>query len=442
MTNTLTLDLLDAMHRRNALARVNLCLVALFLFTLPVHAQSLQQIIASTLPSHPSAQGQRALVQSAEAGVDSARWQFYPTPSVSIETASASTSDRLYQGDNRVSTLRLQQPLWTGGRLTAGVDKAEAGLILSQAALEEVRLQVGLRVVQAYGDWLSAYLNTLANEKSLATHLRLREQVKRRVSEGASAESDLTLAVARLESIAADVTAARTQADIALARLGQLMGSPVDGAALAQAVALPLDVGSPGRAGVQALLEMALGINPTVAKAQAQALVQEAALVERRADLSPELYARVERQYGNYNFPNGAPENRLFIGLTTRFGAGLSAQSNIAAARAQHAAALTEVEAQSRTMSEQVLSDYALAVSVAARLTSMHASLKAADEVSASYDRQFLAGRKSWLDLMNAARELAQTEAQLANLQSTQVVVTWRLAAYTRGIEALTAGVK
>jgi adhesin transport system outer membrane protein len=193
---------------------------------------------------------------------------------------------------------------------------------------------------------------------------------------------------------------------------------------------------------VQALLEMALGINPTVAKAQAQALVQEAALVERRADLSPELYARVERQYGNYNFPNGAPENRLFIGLTTRFGAGLSAQSNIAAARAQHAAALTEVEAQSRTMSEQVLSDYALAVSVAARLTSMHASLKAADEVSASYDRQFLAGRKSWLDLMNAARELAQTEAQLANLQSTQVVVTWRLAAYTRGIEALTAGVK
>ena len=424
------------------LCRACLYFTVFFIWSYSSYAQTIENLIASALATHPSTQGQRALVQSAEAGVDSARWQFYPTPSVSMETASASTSDRLYQGDNRVSTLRLQQPLWTGGRLTAGVDKAEAGLNVSQAALEEVRLQVGLRVVQAYGDWLSAYLNTLANEKSLATHLRLREQVKRRVSEGASAESDLTLAVARLESISADVTAARTQADIALARLGQLMGSPVDGAALAQAVALPLDVGSPGRAGVQALLEMALGINPTVAKAQAQARVQEAALVERRADLSPELYARVERQYGNYNFPNGAPENRLFIGLTTRFGAGLSAQSNIAAARAQHAAALTEVEVQSRAVSEQVLSDHALAVSVAARLTSMHASLKAADEVSASYDRQFLAGRKSWLDLMNAARELAQTEAQLANLQSTQVVVTWRLAAYTRGIEALTAGVK
>ena len=38
---------------------------------------------------------------------------------------------------------------------------------------------------------------------------------------------------------------------------------------------------------------------------------------------------------------------------------------------------------------------------------------------------------------MNAARELAQTETQLADLQSTQVVVTWRLVAYTRGIDAM-----
>lgn len=401
------------------------------------YAQRLEQLINSALATHPAAEGQRALVQSAAASVDSASWQFYPTPSVSIETATASATDRLYQGDNRVATVRLQQPLWTGGRLTAGMDKATAGLVVSQAALEEVRLQLGLRVVQAYGDWLSAYLKTLANEKSLATHVRLREQVKRRLTAGASAESDLTLAVTRLESIAADVTAARALAEVALARLGQLLGSPVDGALLAQAVAAPRDPANVGRTGVQALLEAALGINPTVAKAQAQARVQEAVVGERRADLMPEVYARIERQYGNYNFSNGEPQNRLFIGLTSRFGAGLSTLSNVEAARSQYAAALTEIEAQSRTVSEQVLSDYSLALSVASRMASIHASLKAAEDVSASYDRQFLAGRKSWLDVMNAARELAQTETQLADLQSTQLVVTWRLDAYTRGIDTV-----
>ena len=400
---------------------------------LSVHAQVLEQLIASALASHPSAQGQRALVQSAEAGVDSARWQFYPTPSVSVETANASAADRLYEGDNRVSTLRLQQPLWTGGRLSAGMDKAAAGLVVSQASLEEVRLQLGLRVVQTYGDWLSAHLKTLANEKSLATHVRLREQVKRRLTEGASAQSDLVLAVARLEGISADVTAARAQGEIALARLGQLLGSPVDGLALTAVLASPRALNG----GAQALLERAIGINPTVTKAQAQARVQEAVIEERRADLMPEVYVRIERQYGNYNFPNGEPQNRLFIGLTSRFGAGLSTVSNIEAARTQHAAALTEIEVQSRTVSEQVLADYALGLSAASRMASIQASLRAAEDVSASYDRQFLAGRKSWLDVMNAARELAQTETQLADLQSTQVVVTWRLVAYTRGIDAV-----
>jgi adhesin transport system outer membrane protein len=413
-----------------------LCLAAL----LPLSAQAnvLEQLIASSLASHPAAQGQRALVQSAEAGVDSARWQFYPTPSVSIETANAGAADSLYQGDSRVSTMRLQQALWTGGRLSSGMDKAEAGLVVSQASLDEVRLQLGLRVVQAYGDWLSSHLKVLALEKSLATHVRLREQVRRRLAEGASAESDLTLAVTRLEAISADITAARTQGEIALARLGQLQGRPVDGAALAVALAAPRAFSG----SAQALLDMALGINPTLVKAGAQARMQEAVIGERRADLLPEVYARVERQYGNYNFANGASQNRLFIGLASRFGAGLSTLSNVEAARAQHAAALSEIEVQTRTVSEQLLADHATAVSTGSRMASLKASLKAAEDVSASYDRQFLAGRKSWLDVMNAARELAQTETQLADLQSTLVVVSWRLGAYTRGIDAVTQGVK
>ena len=398
-------------------------------------AQVLEQLIATALATHPSTQSQRALVASAEAGLDSARWQFYPTPSVSLENASASATDPLYQGDKQVATFRLQQPLYTGGRLSAGADKAQANLDQSQATQDDTRQQLALRVVQTYGDWLSAHLKTLANEKSLATHVRLREQVKRRLSEGASAQSDLVLAVARLEGISADVTAARAQGEIALAWLGQLLGSPVDGLALTTVLASPRALNG----SAQALLERAIGINPTVTKAQAQARVQEAVIGERRADLLPEVYARIDRQYGDYNVANGAPQNRLFIGLTSRFGAGLSSLSNVEAARRQHAAAMSEIEVQSRTVSEQVLADYALGLSAASRMASIQASLRAAEDVSASYDRQFLAGRKSWLDVMNAARELAQTETQLADLQSTQLVVTWRLAAYTRGIDAVTA---
>ena len=407
-------------------------------FSISASAQKLENLIALALSSNPLTKSQQTLVESAKVGVDSAKWQFYPTPSVSVEMANTSSADLLYQGDKRVSIGRIQQPLWTGGRLSAGVNKAEAGLALSQASLEEARLQLGLRLVQAYGDWLSAHLKTLANEKSLATHIRLHDQVKRRVNEGTSANSDLTLAIARLEAISAELTAVRAQGEIAIARLGQFLGNPVDAALLMKEVASPYSL----TGNMQGILEQAIDMNPSIIKAQATARVQEVVIDEKRADLSPEIFVRAERQYGNYTFANGPPENRFFVGLTSRFGAGLSTFSSIEAARLQHNAALTDIEVQTRVVNEQVLSDYALAQSIASRIAAIYKSLSAANDVLSSYNRQFLAGRKSWLDVMNAARELTQTETQLADLHATQVIVTWRLGAYTRGIGALTEEVK
>jgi adhesin transport system outer membrane protein len=397
-------------------------------------AQTLEYLIQAALATHPSTQSQLALVASAVAGLDSARWQFFPTPSVSLESASASATDPLYQGDKQVAILRLQQPLYTGGRLSAGAEKAQASLNQSKATQDDTRQQLALRVVQAYGDWLGAHLKTQANEKSEQTHNRLRDQVRRRIDEGVSADSDLVLALGRLDAIRADVTAARTQRDMALARLGQLVGHPVAHNALAPAVAAPRAVAPD----VQALLVQAQDISPSVRRAHAQAQVQAAIMAERRADLSPDVYLRLERQHGNFSSSNGTPESRLFLGMSTRLGAGLSTLSNVAGANSQWEAALAEVQVQLRAVGEQVLADHALAQSADARLAAVQASLSSAQEVADSYDRQFLAGRKSWLDVMNAARELAQTETLIADLLSTQVVVSWRLHFYTRGTEAVT----
>lgn len=402
----------------------------------PAPSPTLASLVRDALDSHPTTQSQRALVASAAAGVESARWQFYPTPSVSLENATTSGADPSYQGDNRVATLRLQQPLYSGGRLTAGADKAQASLDQSQAALEESRLQLSLRVVQAYGEWLSAHLKVQASQKNEDSHNRLLRQVQRRIDEGVSAESDRVLALGRLDAVRAEVTAAQVQGDMALARLGQLLGRPIAGDALTRTVATP----RPVSAQTAALLEQALGQSAAVQKAQSLVRVQEATVVERRADLLPEIYLRAERQYGNFNFTNGAPVNRLFVGVSSRLGAGLSGLSNVAAARSQLEAALAEVQVQTRNLNEQVLADHAQFTATERRLASVQASLRSAQSVSESFDRQFLAGRKTWLDVMNAARELAQTEAQIADLLSTQVVVSWRLSFYTQGIEAVTQG--
>lgn len=410
------------------------CLICLAIL-LPsfCRAETLEQLISSALLDHPAIQVQQAQKQAAEAGVDSATWQFYPTPSIAVENVHTSASDPSYQGDDTTASLRLQQPLWTGGRLIAGLKKAEAGAITSQASLEEASQQLALRVVQAYGDWLAAHLRIQAYDKSMATHVRLRELVKRRVEQGVSAENDLVLVISRLESITADIAMAHAQKDTALARLGQLLGRQIDAPSLNAAVAVP----RPVNADLQALLDQALSVNPTIQRAQAQAMVQEAVIAERRADLSPEVYARAERQYGNQTYSNAPPENRLFIGVTSRFGAGLSSLSNIEGAKAQHQAALEEVATQSRTVNEQVIADHVLAISSGKRLAALKISLKAAEEVSESYDRQFLAGRRTWQDMMNSVRELVQIEIQIADTKATQLLSSWRLSIYTQGLAAV-----
>lgn len=406
------------------------CLIALVLLPTTGQAQVLAQLVESVLASHPAAQTQRALVTAAQAGTDSARWQFYPTPSIAIESARATASNLSYQSDATVTTLRLQQPLWTGGRLTAGLKKAEAGLAVSQAALEEARQQLALRVVQNYGDWLAAYLKELAHQKSRARHERLGAQVKRRIEMGASSDSDLVLAISRLQTLESDQTVTRAQQQVALARLGQLLGQALSPDLLKSAIEQP----RPLLSSAQGAVDLALSINPALLKSRAQARAKEAAVAERQAELLPEVFIRAERQHGNHSAGGTAPFSRVFVGLSSRFGAGLSSLSNAEGAQAEYQAALGEVELQMRAVSEQVLTDHALATSSNQRLQALNESLKSAQAVSESFDRQFLAGRKTWLDVMNAVRELSQTELQLADLQSAQVVLSWRLSIFSDGL--------
>lgn len=415
--------------------KVRLCVTALLLLLpLCVWAGTLEQLITAALQSHPAVTAQRAQAQAAESGVDSALWQFYPTPSVAVEAVGGSGSDPNYRGDAYVTTLRLQQPLWTGGRLTAGLSKAQATATATQASLEEVRQQLALRVVQTYSDWLAAHGRGQSFDKSIEVHLRLSDQVNRRIEQGAAAQSDRILVESRLANLHSDSVQARGQRDTALARLGQLLGHSLEDAELIALLAPPRSV----NAKLQALLDVSA--HPTIQKMQAQAKVQEAVIDERRADLKPEVYLRAEQQFGNYSIANAASESRLFIGMNSRFGAGLSSQSNVQAARAQHQAALADVQVQERALSEQILADHALATLSQARMTALTASLAATGQVSESYERQFLAGRKTWQDVMNAAREINQTEVQLVEAQATQVAVTWRLAISTQGLAAVTGG--
>lgn len=404
----------------------------------PVYSGSIKALIVACTEQHPALLAQQASLLSSAAGVEVARWQYFPTPSVSVETVNAARSDFSYLGDERVTTLRLQQPVWAGGRLDAGVQKAESAWRQSQAVEKEVRRQLAIRAVQAYAEWLSSHLRLQVAQKSYETHAKLGAQVKRRAELGASAESDQSLVAVRMDAVSGEIAQFRGQMNAARSRLSQLMGRTVTDRELAAVSASPYSISM--RQSEVDLLELAVANSPGVERARETERGAAATVAERQAELWPQVYIRLERQFGNFAIKHTEPATRYFIGLSSSVGAGLSSQSAIGGALAQRQAAQSEIDQQERVVREEVLIDLEQLSMLEERYTAIRSSINAGSQIVDSYLRQFLAGRKTWTDVMNAVREEAQYQTLGAEINASRILLTWRLAINTYGLAVVLDG--
>jgi len=271
-----------------------------------------------------------------------------------------------------------------------------------------------------------------STEQSLATHQKLREQVQRRMELGVQSDADLQLAQTRLDSVRSDLSAARARVETYAVRLKQLIGQPINLGELLANLSSPLALS----VSQDMALEAALAINPTIQKARAQSQIQDAIVEENRSALLPDVYVRAERQFGAFSIQtSSAFQDRIFVGLSTQLGAGLTVLSNVKAAQARSLAAKEEVQTQTLSISEQVLTDYAQVTRLAEQTQALASALTSQEQVMLSHDRQFLAGRKSWTEVLNTARELSQAQAQLTDIKANHIAVSWRLALFVKGLD-------
>lgn len=365
-------------------------------------------------------------------------WQFFPKPSFVSQKVSASATNPLYgygYGDPRVSTISIYQPLWTGGRIYSGLKKSQAGVKADAANFRAVSQAVALSFIQAYGDWFGAELKVRALRRSFMTHERLIALITRRIEKGVSASSDLVLAEGRINTVSSALDQANAQSRAALNRLEQLFGHPVDVKHLA-AMNTVLDLSANDQS---AMVDRALVIAPELEKASSEIAAAEAEIGVQKSSYSPEVYVQASRQYGNFGVAGQPPQNTVGIGLATQFGAGLSNYTQVNQAKSRYEAAKSKEEAVKRQVAEQVMTDASNYRSADMRLKSLEKAFVASEQVALAWDRQFLAGRKSWLELMNAAAELAQSEVSVAETRATLFILKWRLAIITEGLEKILA---
>jgi len=385
---------------------------------------SLNFLLHRAIQTHPLVDAGRADVRSADQGIKTARWQYFPTPEVSYQRAFVDENDPSFQGDDYATIVSLEQPLWIGGRLRSGMEGARAALDVSKAVLEERQRELAFRVVQTYGDWLSSSLQRQSLTISEARHQTLFEQVERRAAGGVSTGSDLELARGRLQSVKADRVATAARQCRALAVLSELVGLPLHSEALERGRG---DYPGLPSGSESELIHIGLANAPAIPRAEADIRAARAEIKSRRSQTRPDLFVRFERQFSNLQFADRGPDSRVLVGVRSQLGAGLSSVSGVSQARESLGAAMAARESAELMIREQIRSDLALVESFDLRLQALEVATKTAQDVYESYERQFLTGRKSWLDVMNSARDLQQARLQLADVNAARLTLGWRL---------------
>ena len=404
------------MHKQICTIAGTVVAAALMLASAAATAQihSFAEVARQALATHPAIRAKLSSSAAARADSEGATWQRYPTPSFEFDNDDSRTRTRL---------LRVQQPLWAGGRIDAGIDAANSRHQAAEIAIEETKQEIMLRVITAYVEAQRQQAREETLAQGVLEHERLLGMITRRVEHDASPRVDQDLAQSRLYQTSNDLSAVKQALANALTQLSQLSGMPVR-----RVHTLGVD-SLPAMQGKESLLDQAIAWSPTLRRLSFEEEAAQADVESKRATYKPQVSLRYENSYASAPL-NGVPAyttNRVMLVFEAQTGAGLSALSGVDAAISRRDTVRQQRETALRDLRERFTMDWDEFVAARVRLENATQASRMAKEVFESYTRQYTAGRKTWLDVMNTVRESTQSDVAVTDAGTQAAAASLRL---------------
>ena len=383
----------------------------------------INNLITQSIQTHPLVGSARANQEATTEGINAAKLNLLPTPSISSG----------FDIDNDfVTQVTIRQPLWTGGKLTADVNQA---IFDDKAAVEYIYEQQNLvakTTIDAWQGYIQAIAQQEIHREGLQQLNEFEEMMQRRVNQGVSARIELDLVTNRILQEQNAYQAAVEQQRIATARLEQIVGEPLS---RGSAMSLPNIKTLVNQAKQQStnFERMAFNqssfYNPTVVKEHFQIESAKQGVEAQQASRYPTIYAQYEHAYyhDGRRDTDKKDKGKFSLGLNYAPGAGFSNLALARASQAQVNSLVQNQEAARRRVIEDVQVQYQQFVSAKDRENSLIAAVAGAQIVVSSYRRQFIAGRKSWLEVLNAVREHNDYQVQLVQTRASLLGAFHRL---------------
>jgi adhesin transport system outer membrane protein len=367
----------------------------------------LQMALDMATSTHPTIAAAKAGARAAGADVRAARWQRFPSFSVEGQL--------LDQRENRLQpAATVEQPLWAGGRIGASISRARHQRDAALARLDSATLEIALAVVQSYHEWHRLDQRQIALTESRDQHQRMVETMERRVAQEISPLSDYELASSRLAQIEQQLSVAMAQRQSAQQRLRELVGDP---GYVPNKGPLPLPEWPILER--EAMINEASDYSPALRQLRAESLAARSEAQISRAAILPQLN-------GQYSYSE-IYGHRVGLVLRAQSDGGLSRFAAADAARSRQQSSELQIVAGERSLRDQIIADHVEYQSASSRLTLSNTAMLAAERVRESYLRQFISGRRTWLDVMNAVREATSAQIEFNDTQASALATMNRL---------------
>lgn len=394
------------------------CLAVIFSFSVavPVYAgeepgwrfNDLKEI---TLSSYPELISKLRTVDAALADLEGAEWQRYPVPAVQTGLDSDGTFSK--------PVLSLQQPLWTGGRITAGIEAAQARHGAASAEVQIARRGILLRFIKTYCDFRRRQAQLDIHRLNVKRHEGLREMIERRVKNQVSPEVDLSLATSRLLGARNELSQTVQSFSSAMAQMSELVGRKVTRLDLTENI----DLSSMPK-NLEESVELARSNAPGLVKMDFELLAAQADIDSAEAAFWPKVVLRVEERTSNF-------EHKASISVESQLGAGLSTVANVSSAQSKRQAMAEDRQTSLLQLHTTVNEIWNTFVGSRYRLDNNKDNRKTAEAIFESYTRLYVAGQKSWLDVMNSAKETFSTSLTVEDTEAERLSAGLSMLVYT-----------
>ncbi|WP_374470094.1 TolC family outer membrane protein [Phenylobacterium sp.] len=383
-------------------------------------AETLADAIAMAYESNPTLQAQRAAQRAIDESYVQARSGWRPTLSVSGQAAwqdirtprealSRAGQRTIEDGNAGTATITFSQPIWTGGRVAAAVSAANADILQGRENLRRVESQVIGQVIQAYADVRRDQEALRIRQENVSVLQRQLDESNARFEVGEITRTDVAQSQARLA--AAQSQLQQTEAQLGNSRsnyaaaVGRNPGTLEPEPSLA--FLLPATVDEAFTAAEQ--------FNPQLRGQQFAEQASRARLAGARAERLPNVSLQSTTRFGPaplepYERGLFARETTTGIGVTVPIFSGGLTSSRIRQAVERNNTDRINIEAQRRTVLQQVTQSWNQLIASRANITSTAEQVRAARIAAEGVRQEQQVGLRTTIDVLNAEQELRNAE--------------------------------